>query len=199
VGSSLVTPKWRIPEPDQPLDPISSLVTTGSVSRLFARNRGVPRATLALDSRAADRGSSHDSPVSEASAVDWLSCSPHDIAVRSNTSAGSAFADGGNTASGKQGIDDVYSSSRGQGSSWLVSCPGSRVRRPVFSNAVTALPMPEPPSSTPFQHAPKTDHDGAGILITSRWNQRSRRVGNPDHHEPEYALCSDETGDSSRH
>jgi hypothetical protein len=24
-------------------------------------------------------------------------------------------------------------------------------------------------------------------LITSRWNQRSRWVGNPDHHEAEYA------------
>jgi hypothetical protein len=62
------------------------------------------------------------------------------------------------------------------------------LRRPRFPTAVTALTMPEPSSSTLFQHTPQTDHDGAGILITLRWNQRSRWVGNPDHHEAEYAL-----------
>lgn len=39
-------------------------------------------------------------------------------------------------------------------------------RRPLSSIAVTALTMPEAPSSTLFQHTPKTDHDEAGILIT---------------------------------
>ncbi len=55
------------------------------------------------------------------------------------------------------------------------------------SVAVTALTMLEPSSSTLFQHTSETDHDEAGILITLRWNQRSRWLGNPDHHEPEYA------------
>jgi hypothetical protein len=41
----------------------------------------------------------------------------------------------------------------------------------LLSIAVTVVTMPEPPSSTLFQHTPKTDHDEAGILITLRWNQ----------------------------
>ena len=134
VGSSLVTPKWRIPEPDQPLAPLSSLVTTGLISNPFARNRGFPRARPALDSRAADRGSSHDSPASAASAVDWPSCSPHGIPARSNTSAGSAFADGGNTASGNQGIDGAYSFSRVQGillARIMPRTPCPRITRPT--------------------------------------------------------------------
>jgi hypothetical protein len=128
VGSSLVTPKWRIPEPGQPLAPLSSLVTTGLISSLFARNRGFPRARPALDSRAADHGSSHDSPASAASAVDWLSCSPHGIPAPSNTSAVSAYADGGNTALGNQGIDGAYFS-RVQGILLARIMPGTRVRR----------------------------------------------------------------------
>jgi Arm DNA-binding domain len=54
--------------------------------------------------------------------------------------------------------------------------------------AVTALTMPETSSSTLFQYTLQNDHDAARTLITLRWNQRSRWVGKPDHHEAEYAL-----------
>jgi len=87
---------------------------------ILAHIAGVSRATPALDSRAASRKSSPGFPASVASGVGLPSCSPPGTAVQNKTSAEPVSAGGGETVAGSAGIDVAYSSSQGQGSSWLV-------------------------------------------------------------------------------
>ena len=120
VRSSLVTLNPLFSYSLQQVALLSSLVTDRHLSAILAHIRGVSRATPALDSRAARRKSSPGFPASAASAVGSPSCSPPGKSGLNNTFADSGSADGGETVAGSAGIDVAYSSSQGQGSSWLV-------------------------------------------------------------------------------
>jgi hypothetical protein len=87
---------------------------------ILAHIAGVSRATPALDLRAAHRKSSLGFLASVASAAGSPSCLPPGKSGLNNTFAEFASADGGETVAGSAGIDVAYSSSQGQGSSWLV-------------------------------------------------------------------------------
>jgi hypothetical protein len=87
---------------------------------ILADISGISRATPALDSRAAHRGNSLGFPAFAASVAGSPSCSPPGKLGLNNTFAESGSAGGGETVAGSAGIDVAYSSSQGQGSSWLV-------------------------------------------------------------------------------
>jgi hypothetical protein len=156
--------------------PASSLVTHAAFAPLGANIRGLPPATPAHDSRAAGRESSARFP--GASIFGSPACSHRDREGRNNTFVEYGCADRGGTASGGTGIDDVLFFVTGQ----------QILLDPHHAQRSTSARTTAPSSCSRFRHTPKSDHDQRGMLITFRWNPRSRCAGKPDHHRPEYAI-----------
>jgi hypothetical protein len=94
---------------DQRVVALSSLVTVAPFAAIRVHIPGAPRATPEPGSRAGDRRSSPGFPASPASAADWLSYLRRGNGAQNNIAAARAFADGGETAAGRTGIDVAYS------------------------------------------------------------------------------------------
>jgi hypothetical protein len=112
----------RISSGDQWLERFSALVTTALFSPLFDVH-----AMPAPAAHAAGHRSSPGSPASAANVVDWLSCWPRGMQVRSN-SAVHAREDHSETASGSIGNDAVYSSCS-QATASFLACIMPSVRK----------------------------------------------------------------------
>jgi hypothetical protein len=126
IASALVTLMERTSPADQELARASILVTSIPLSPLFAHDSDARHATVVLAARAADRRSSLGSPASQASAVDWLSCSPRDTQAQSSSAVGRGCVDRIEIASGSSGNDAVYSScSQAPGPSWSRIMPAA--------------------------------------------------------------------------